>query len=692
MEKLQKRRATVKGQITKIKNDVNTNGSQMNYDSLKVRMEKVRELYNSFIQVEDSIFEIDANEESEMEVIDDNYFDVISKLNALMREKSLTTVISANNDETMNNTVNAQAHPDFKLPRLSLPIFDGNLKEWQSFFDIFTSTVHENTSLSAAQKFKYLKGQLRSPALDLIRHFRVDDNSYIEAFQRLTKRYDKKKPIIDNFIREFLNQPKISKATSSNITKLHDNVDETVRGLKALGKEAETRDPWLIYIALEKLDDETRRLWKYESAEQEFPLLKDFLDFLMKRMDSLMDVSQKSYQSKPQYNVKSFHASSPLPDCPLCADQSHRLCDCPTFRDMSIAERRDFIKTKSRCFNCLSDRHLIHRCPNRKRCVKSNCGRKHNSLLHLEDQYQLSPSSATEIQPGNSSQPIKQNMVQTFVSNASTTNDMVSPVSPRCLQVLANDNQCKLLPTALIQIRDSDGYWQSVRALLDSASTHSFITKLCADKLHLARKNVKGSVSTHNNTRTNSLNYVTNFTLRSCSDNSFISDVEAFIIPSITTTIPSEPLNPSHINHINLLQFADPNFATPAPVDVLLGCDQYFMCLSNGYVFKDTTLPIAQKTKFGWIVGGNFNACRSHDEVVMTINKVNETGINKILQRFWEIEELPVQRMLTDSEKYCLDHFTENTSYDQSTGKITTALPYKCYPPNIGESLSQAQR
>ena len=44
-----------------------------------------------------------------------------------------------------------------RLPKLILPSFNGNPLEWQSFWDAFRSTVHDNSSISDVQKFNYLR-------------------------------------------------------------------------------------------------------------------------------------------------------------------------------------------------------------------------------------------------------------------------------------------------------------------------------------------------------------------------------------------------------------------------------------------------------------------------------------------------------------------------------------------------------
>ena len=50
-----------------------------------------------------------------------------------------------------NSSVNSSNF--HKLPKLNLPTFDGNVLEWQSFWDSFDSAIHNNNTLTDVQKF-----------------------------------------------------------------------------------------------------------------------------------------------------------------------------------------------------------------------------------------------------------------------------------------------------------------------------------------------------------------------------------------------------------------------------------------------------------------------------------------------------------------------------------------------------------
>ena len=43
------------------------------------------------------------------------------------------------------------------LPKLQLPVFDGDVQQWQEFWDIFDSSVHKQNLAKKLSKFSYLK-------------------------------------------------------------------------------------------------------------------------------------------------------------------------------------------------------------------------------------------------------------------------------------------------------------------------------------------------------------------------------------------------------------------------------------------------------------------------------------------------------------------------------------------------------
>lgn len=58
-----------------------------------------------------------------------------------------------------------QQSSSISLPRINLPLFDGDVKSYQNFIGLFDATIHNNPDLSENQKFQFLRNSLRGDAL-----------------------------------------------------------------------------------------------------------------------------------------------------------------------------------------------------------------------------------------------------------------------------------------------------------------------------------------------------------------------------------------------------------------------------------------------------------------------------------------------------------------------------------------------
>ncbi|GFV63012.1 DUF1758 domain-containing protein [Trichonephila clavipes] len=85
----------------------------------------------------------------------------------------------------------------------------------------------------------------------------------------------------------------------ASLTRLENTFDEINTEMKFLfGEQASSKDCWLIYLLLQKIDPESRRLWAIKSSEEEFPNMKAFLDFLNVRCSSLELMSNNESECK----------------------------------------------------------------------------------------------------------------------------------------------------------------------------------------------------------------------------------------------------------------------------------------------------------------------------------------------------------------------------------------------------------
>ena len=87
-----------------------------------------------------------------------------------------------------------------KLQKLTMPSFNEDLNYPMDKFlgklFIYTSTIHECTSLADIDKFKYLQQSLNGPAFETIAGLPISYSNYKEAIDLVQKHYGSKQILI----------------------------------------------------------------------------------------------------------------------------------------------------------------------------------------------------------------------------------------------------------------------------------------------------------------------------------------------------------------------------------------------------------------------------------------------------------------------------------------------------------------
>ena len=163
--------------------------------------------------------------------------------------------------------------------------------------------------------------------------------------------------------------------------------------------------------------------------------------------------------------------------------------------------------------------------------------------------------------------------------------------------------QCQvLLPTAIVNVRDSKGDLIPCRAALDSASKSNFRTAHLAKELNLPTKKCALPLQGFNNVSSND-ELETNLEIHSCVKD-FKSEANCIVLPTITGNLPSTNIQAKEWNLATDIQYADPNFNVLQPVDVLLGAQSFFQVLVVKKRTKSGNYPTIQATQFGCILAG----------------------------------------------------------------------------------------
>ena len=146
-----------------------------------------------------------------------------------------------------------------RLPKLQLPSFDGNFKDWSAFWDSFDSAINSNQSLTPIERFSYLRASLRGSAVATINGLSLSSANYEAAVALLKERYGDPQKIINAHMDALVNLPIVENARDLKAVRhLYDEVEANVRALSALGQTAEEYGGLLFPLMFHKIPEEIR--------------------------------------------------------------------------------------------------------------------------------------------------------------------------------------------------------------------------------------------------------------------------------------------------------------------------------------------------------------------------------------------------------------------------------------------------
>ena len=122
---------------------------------------------------------------------------------------------------------------EVKLPKVSVPTFDGNVPNWKNFWKQFNATIQSKTSLSDTAK--------DGPARLIIHGLTRTSESYEEAIKCLKEQYDWPKLIQEDHIRSIVDAVTVKNRSDKEFRRLYDAATQHYRALKAAKRTRSTQ-------------------------------------------------------------------------------------------------------------------------------------------------------------------------------------------------------------------------------------------------------------------------------------------------------------------------------------------------------------------------------------------------------------------------------------------------------------------
>jgi len=670
----------------------------------EVRFSKLESTYEAFTQHQNEVIELtltldpDSDLSSFQKTIDDvdkQYFDILSTQHKMATANSSIHLSGSGGS-------NDYLQPQVKLPKIKLPTFNGHIKDWPHFKDLFISLVHENNTISQIEKFQYLLSCLSDEPHSLARTLPITSQNYNTVWEQLVSRYDNIRRLTSYYLDEILNLPPITNESPKKLRNMLDICSENITALNAITFPVDLGDFMLFHSIIQKLDKHSRQSFETKYASTDFPTIENLLSFLRDHCKALdaAQVTEKcntfTQPSTQTSNFKSFsRPSNNKPQntahvsnlstikCFYC-NENHTIYACPNFSSLTIEKRKEAVKSRQACFNCLSTGHMINQCTSSSTC--RNCGKRHHTFLHYE------PSASTTNLPASATTKTIMQVKQTLPNSSKPPSNqpLISSVSSGKLR---SSTTTVLLGTATIQISDNANNFHTVRALLDPGSQASFITDSCVRRLCLPRNKFTETVSGISQAPVTTTKGMVNCLIKPRHTNGPILNANTIVLPQITNSLPAEHLDSSIKAYFDKYNLADPFFDVPGEVDVLLGADLYPDIFDGGRQSTPKGMPTLFHSIFGWILTGPTKLPNPKSSLISSNLAISDSHtLESCMQSFWDIEEPPKPAtMLSPQDKQCEDLFVSSHSRD-STGRYVVRLPFKEDRVWLGNSYDSAEK
>ncbi|CAH0723021.1 unnamed protein product, partial [Brenthis ino] len=408
-------------------------------------------------------------------------------------------------------------------------------------------------------------------------------------------------------------QKTITHESAISIRNLLDTTNSCLKALNNLNIKTQEWDAVIIHLVVLKLDQESHRHWEnyLSTITDELPKWSHLEQFLETRFRTLemIDTNKQSTSFKLHNNQqrnanqvikpKTFYSdvnvkrSSNEATCAMC-NGPHFIYYCTQFKKEPVLERQNIVQSKRLCFNCLAPTHPVFKCQQNSTCRK--CGKKHHTLLHFEKEDKQTYQNSRQTESTRDTEHKSSGGINSS-SNETTVLANFSRGDVKTYNVL--------LATAAVKSNSSrNGSSYILRALLDQGSQASFVTEDTVQLLGLKRTNVNGRVSSLGDGHSMVIKYAVNIEVESRNDPGKNIRVYAYVLKSITSILPSREVHIPDWLELKNLPLADPGFASPGKIDVLLGAEVYGEILLNGMKRSPYGNLIAQNTIFGWILSG----------------------------------------------------------------------------------------
>ena len=295
---------------------------------------------------------------------------------------------------------------NMKLPKLILEKFSGNPLDWPEWSGQFLATV-DQAQVDDGIKMNYLKTLVSGRAKAAIEGMGYNAGTYKIAWDILSRDFGRPELIVNSQLKRLHSYPFIKPHDYTEVIKFSHIVSSCVNVLSQYGYENDLCSESVLNNAVRKLPNDLKAKWLayLQRFDKSFKTMRVFNGWLknIAEVQESLKLQFDSNSGKPKSNHQKEKTTSLASDaqekpnkrtseCPL-KDGEHKIWNCTQFKKMSSNDRNEAVKRLNLCFCCLNGGHRATQCKLKRNCGKDGCSRKHNRLLHKDDQNEANPSA-----------------------------------------------------------------------------------------------------------------------------------------------------------------------------------------------------------------------------------------------------------------------------------------------------------
>lgn len=241
----------------------------------------------------------------------------------------------------------------------------------------------------------------------------------------------------------------------------------------------------------------------------------------------------------------------------------------------------------------------------------------------------------------------------------------------------------------MVAIRDGQGHYVKVRALLDTGAGVTVIKKSLVDQLKLHQHKNSEYIYGVGKSKVDQPGTISKIAIKPVDKIVPIISTSAVILYSLSDYLPPTFVEAQRvIGNQSQIKLADESFGKPQEVELILGTD-----ILN-YVYDGKRIPLpsgmaAYGTCFGYAIMGPASSDRSLRNSTEGTSVYNYgilmTRLEQAVEKFWKTEEPPMEKITHPLHKEC-EELYQLTTVRMPDGKYMVRLPLLSEHPSLGDT------